>query len=158
MNFWGTYFGKILITFATAMVPVLELRAAIPYGVGAGLGLPVSILVSTIGNLVPVPVIILVIRKIFAWLRGKSGKLDRLVTRLEKRADQKAEVGHRYEFWGLVLLVAIPLPGTGAWTGALVAAMMNLRMKKAFPAIAIGVVIAAAVVSILVFGFHVLTA
>lgn len=158
MNFWGTYFGKILITFATAMVPVLELRAAIPYGVGAGLGLPVSILVSIIGNLVPVPFIILFIRKIFAWLREKSGKLDRLVTRLEKRADQKAEVVHRYEFWGLVLLVAIPLPGTGAWTGALVAAMMNLRMKKAFPAIAIGVVIAAAVVSILVFGFHVLTA
>ncbi len=158
MNFWGTYFGKILITFATAMVPVLELRAAIPYGVGAGLGLPVSILVSIIGNLVPVPFIILFIRKIFTWLREKSGKLDRLVTRLEKRADQKAEVVHRYEFWGLVLLVAIPLPGTGAWTGALVAAMMNLRMKKAFPAIAIGVVIAAAVVSILVFGFHVLTA
>ena len=158
MNFWGTYFGKILITFATAMVPVLELRAAIPYGVGAGLGLPVSILVSIIGNLVPVPFIILFIRKIFAWLREKSGKLDRLVTRLEKRADQKAEVVHRYEFWGLVLLVAIPLPGTGAWTGALVAAMMNLRMKKAVPASAIGVVIAAAVVSILVFGFHVLTA
>ena len=158
MGFWGTYFGKILITFATAMVPVLELRAAIPYGVGVGLGLPVSILVSILGNLVPVPFIILFIRKIFAWLRGKSAKLDRLVTRLENRADQKADMVHRYEFWGLVLLVAIPLPGTGAWTGALVAAMMNLRMKKAFPAIVIGVVIAAIVVSILVFGFHVLTA
>ena len=149
MNFWGTYFGKILITFATAMVPVLELRAAIPYGVGAGLGLPVSILVSIIGNLVPVPFIILFIRKIFTWLREKSGKLDRLVTRLEKRADQKAEVVHRYEFWGLVLLVAIPLPGTGAWTGALVAALLGRRLSHAMLSIGAGVMTACCIVALL---------
>lgn len=152
MSFWNTYFGKMIMTFAMAMVPVVELRGAIPYGVGAGLSLPVSIALSILGNLVPVPFIILFIRKIFGWLRKMSSRLNNLVTRLEQRANKKADVVHRYEFWGLVLLVAIPLPGTGAWTGALVAAMMDLRMKKAFPAIALGVVIAAVVVSVITYG------
>lgn len=152
MSLWNTYFGKALLTFLMAMVPVVELRGAIPYGVGADLSLPLSIVLSILGNLVPVPFIILFIRKIFTWLRRKSTRLNNMVAHLEQRAAKKADVVHRYEFWGLVLLVAIPLPGTGAWTGALVAAMMDLRMKKAFPAITIGVVIAAVVVSIITYG------
>lgn len=152
MFFWDSYFGKCILTFLMAMVPVVELRGAIPFAVGNGINLWLAIVLSILGNLLPAPFIILFIRKIFAWLRGKSLRLNRLVTRLEERAAKKSDVVHRYEFWGLVLLVAIPLPGTGAWTGALVAAMMDLRMKKAFPAIAIGVVIAAVVVSILTYG------
>lgn len=152
MAFWTTTFGKMIMTFLVAMVPVLELRGAIPFGVSNDLNIWVAILLSVLGNLVPVPFIILFVRKIFEWLRTKSKWLEKMVSKLEARAEKKAEKVHRYEFWGLVILVAIPLPGTGAWTGALVAAMMKLRMKKSFPAIAVGVVIAAVLVSIITYG------
>ena len=153
MNYlWSTLFGKILITFAISMVPVIELRGAIPIAVAHGLNIWVAILVSIIGNLVPVPFIIIFIRKIFAWLRKKSTHLDKLVCRLEARAAKKSDVVSKYAFWGLFVLVAIPLPGTGAWTGALVAAIMEMPLKKAFPAIALGVVAAGIIVSIITFG------
>lgn len=140
------------MTMLLSMVPVLELRGAIPIGVANGLNIWVAIGVSIIGNLLPVPFIILFIRKIFSWLRKLSKRLDGLVTRLEQRAAKKSDVVLRYAFWGLVVLVAIPLPGTGAWTGALVAAMLDMRLKRAFPAIALGVVIAGAIVAFVTYG------
>lgn len=140
------------MTFLISMVPVIELRGAIPIGVGAGLDLPLAIAVSIIGNLVPVPFIIIFIKKIFAWMRTNIKKLDGLVTRLEKRAESKSETVQKYAFWGLFILVAIPLPGTGAWTGALVAAMLEMPLKKAFPAIALGVLGAAAIVAFVTYG------
>lgn len=85
-------------------------------------------------------------------MRSISSKLDRLVTRLEARAEKKSDVVQRYAFWGLVILVAIPLPGTGAWTGALIAAMLEMRLKRAFPAIALGVLIAGIIVSFVTYG------
>ena len=152
MSFFNTFFGKIVMTFLISMVPVIELRGAIPIGVGAGLSPLVAIGVSIVGNLVPVPFIIIFIKKIFAWLRKVSQKLDGLVTRLEKRAEKKSETVQKYAFWGLFILVAIPLPGTGAWTGALVAAMLEMPLKKAFPAIALGVLGAAVIVSFVTYG------
>ena len=152
MDIWTTTAGQLLMTALLAMVPVLELRGAIPIGVAHGLGHGPAIAAAILGNLVPVPFIILFIRKIFAWLRRLSPKLDRLVTRMEQRAEKKSDVVQKYAFWGLVILVAIPLPGTGAWTGALVAAMLDLRLKRAFPAIALGVVIAGIIVSFLTYG------
>ena len=143
---------NLLRTFLMAMVPVIELRGAIPYGVSQGLPLWHAIAVSILGNLLPVPFILLFIRRIFAWMRRHHEKLNALVTRLEARAEKKKKTVLRYQFWGLVILVAIPLPGTGAWTGALVAAMMDLRLKKALPAITLGVVIAAVVVSVITYG------
>lgn len=137
----------ILLTFLVAMVPVVELRGAIPFGVVRGLNIWTAILASVLGNLVPVPFIILFIRRIFAWMRAHMPKLDGLVTRMEKKAEKNRAAVEKYAFWGLAILVAIPLPGTGAWTGALVAAMMEMRLKRAFPAIAIGVVIAGVIVS-----------
>ena len=148
----NSYLGKILLTFGVAMMPVLELRGAIPVGVANGLDLWTAIGVSIIGNLVPVPFIIIFIRKIFAWMKKVSKKFHALVEKLENRAEEKSEVVLKYAFWGLVVLVAIPLPGTGAWTGALVAAMLNMRLKKAFPAIALGVLIAAVIVSFATYG------
>ena len=121
MNLWNTLFGKALMTFFISMVPVLELRGAIPFGTAYGLPLWAAILISIVGNLVPVPFIIIFIRKIFAWLRRKNQKLDHLVTRLEIRAEKKSDVVQKYAFWGLFVLVAIPLPGTGwppCWTCA----------------------------------------
>lgn len=142
----------ILLTFLVAMVPVVELRGAIPFGVVRGLNLWTAIIASVLGNLVPVPFIILFIRKIFAWMRAHMPKLDGLVLRMEKKAEKNRAAVEKYAFWGLVILVAIPLPGTGAWTGALVAAMMEIRLKRAFPAIAIGVAIAGVIVSVITYG------
>lgn len=142
----------ILLTFLVAMVPVVELRGAIPFGVVRGLNHWTAIIASVLGNLVPVPFIILFIRRIFAWMRAHMPKLDGLVTRMEKKAEKNRAAVEKYAFWGLAILVAIPLPGTGAWTGALVAAMMEMRLKRAFPAIVIGVVIAGVIVSIVTYG------
>lgn len=152
MSLWGSTFGKIIMTFLISMVPVLELRGAIPIAVANGLNFWVAIAVSVIGNLVPVPFIILFIRKIFALMRKWSSKLDGLVTRLEQRAAKKSDVVQKYAFWGLFILVAIPLPGTGAWTGALVAAMLDMRLSRAFPAILLGVVGAAVIVTFATYG------
>ena len=142
----------ILLTFLVAMVPVVELRGAIPFGVVRGLNLWTAIIASVLGNLVPVPFIILFIHRIFAWMRAHMPKLDGLVTRMEKKAEKNRAAVEKYAFWGLAILVAIPLPGTGAWTGALVAAMMEMRLKRAFPAIVIGVVIAGVIVSVVTYG------
>ena len=149
---WNTISGDMLLTLLVAMVPVLELRGAIPFGVAQGLTIWEAIGAAVVGNLLPVPFIILFIRRIFAWLRRNLPRLDGAVTALEEKAEKKEDVVRRYAFWGLVVLVAIPLPGTGAWTGALVAALMRLRLKKAFPAIAVGVVIAAVIVSVITYG------
>ena len=135
-----------------AMVPVVELRGAIPYGVIAGLSVPAAFIIAVIGNLLPIPFLVVFTRKVFEWLRTKSAGLDSLVRKLEAKAEDKKDIVLKYEFWGLVLLVAIPLPGTGAWTGALVAAMMDMRLKRAMPAICLGVVIAGIIVTSVTYG------
>ena len=140
------------MTLLISMVPVLELRAAIPAGVIAGLDIPVVVAAAIIGNLIPIPFIIVFIRKIFKWMQTKSEKLAALVKRLEDKADRKKDKVLKYEFWGLMFFVAIPLPGTGAWTGALIAAMLDMQLKRAFPAIAAGVVIAAVIVTVATYG------
>ena len=157
LSWLNTPAGNILLTFLVSMVPVIELRGAIPIGVARGVNLWTAIGVSMVGNLVPVPFIILFIRQIFAWMRGWNRRFNDLVTSLENRAESKRETVEKYAFWGLVILVAIPLPGTGAWTGALVAAMMDIKLKRAFPAIALGVVIAGIIVSVVTYGAQLLT-
>ena len=85
----------------------------------------------------------------FAWLRHKSNWLDKFVTKMENKAMSKEDIIRKYKVWGLLIFVAIPLPGTGAWTGALIAAMFDLRLKTAFPVIALGVLIAGIIISII---------
>ncbi len=143
---------EALITFFMAMVPVIELRGAIPYGVISGLSVPAAFIIAVTGNLVPIPFLVVFTRKVFEWLRTKSEWLDRMVRKLEAKAEKNQEVVNRYKFWGLVVLVAIPLPGTGAWTGALVAAMMDMRLKNAMPAIILGVIIAGVIVTTVTYG------
>ncbi|SCJ92200.1 Predicted membrane protein [uncultured Eubacterium sp.] len=140
------------MTVIISMVPIIELRGAIPIGVANGLSVRTALFASIIGNLIPVPIIILFVRKVFAFIRTKSQKLNQLVCRFEQKAEKQSGMVEKYEWFGLVLLVAIPLPGTGAWTGALVAAMLDMRMKRAFPAIMIGVIIAGIVVSYITYG------
>ena len=141
-----------LTTFFIAMVPVIELRGAIPWGVINGFTVWQAFALSVVGNLVPIPILILFTRKVFEWLRKLSKTLNKFVCKLEAKADEKKELVEKFEFWGLMILVAIPLPGTGAWTGALVAAMMDMRLKRAMPAIIVGVIVAGIIVSILTFG------
>lgn len=141
-----------ITTFVIAMVPVLELRGALPFAVLNGLNLWQAYILAVAGNLLPIPFLIVFTRKVFEWLRTMNEGLNRFVTRLENKAHDKKGMVEKFEFLGLVLLVAIPLPGTGAWTGALVAAMMDMRLKRAMPAIVVGVLIAGIIVSILTFG------
>lgn len=139
--------SEFLITLFTAMVPVLELRGAIPVGIGFGLSPAVAFVAAVCGNMLPIPVIILFTRRIFAWLRKKSTWLEQKVIWLESRAEKKAGLIYKYELLGLMLFVAVPLPGTGAWTGALIAALLNIRLKAAFPVILAGVLIAGGIVT-----------
>ena len=133
-------------TMGVAMAPVLELRGAIPFGLALGLPLELAFLVSVIGNMIPVPAIILFIRQIFRWLR-KHPWWDKVITSLETKAHLKGRMVRKYRVPGLILLVAVPLPGTGAWTGALVASLLDLRMQQALPAILVGVLIAGCLVT-----------
>ena len=151
MIFGESIFGKLLMTFVMAMVPVVELRGAIPLGVAAGLPPVVAAVTAMLGNMVPVPFILLLIRRIFQLLRRVSW-LGPKIDALEKRAHLKGRKVKKYRTLGLVLLVAIPLPGTGAWTGALVADVLDIRMKTALPAIAAGVVIAGCIVALVTAG------
>ena len=102
--------------------------------------------------MVPVPFIIIFIKRVFAWLRGRHKRLDAFISRQEARAASKRPVIEKYGPIGLMIFVGIPLPGTGAWTGALIAALLNMPVRKALPSIFLGVVIAAAIMTGITFG------
>ena len=144
--------GKYILVFLISMVPLIELRGGVPFAVGMGLPYFESLIVCVAANMLPVPFIALFIRRIFAFLRRRSLRLDALVTKIEDRARKKARKIKKYETLGLFVLVAIPLPGTGAWTGALVGALLNIRLKWLLPAIFAGVVTAGVIMSILTYG------
>ena len=141
--------GNFIMTFLISMIPVIELRLGLPYGIMSGLKLPVAALAAILGNMLPVPFIIVFIEQVFLWLRKHLPKMDSFITKLEKRAEAKQETVDRYGALGLILLVAIPLPGTGAWTGSLVAALMKMKLRKAIPCIFLGVIIAAILMTVI---------
>ncbi len=147
-----TILGKSIITFLVSMVPIIELRGAIPIATGMGLSPWIAIPIAIVGNLIPVPFIIIFIKRIFAWMRKVSPKLNGIVDKMEAKAEKNKEKVLKYAFWGLALFVAIPLPGTGAWTGALVAAMLDMPLKKAFPSVVIGVLGAGVIISFVSYG------
>ena len=149
---FATTLGKVLTTFLISMVPIIELRGAIPWATGFGLSPWIAIPVAMVGNLIPIPFIIVFIKKIFAWMRKTSPKLNKIVDKMEAKADKNKDKVLKYAFWGLVLFVGIPLPGTGAWTGALIAAMLDMPLKKAFPCVVLGVLLAGFIVSFVSYG------
>ena len=165
--------GKFLATVLISMLPVIELRGGLPaaqYGgmpldfsanvsplglpAGVAMGLPLreAFFAALLGNLLPVPFIILFARRGFAWVRAHIPRLGRWVDRIERKAWSKSDKVVRYQAWGLLLFVAVPLPGTGAWTGALIAALLDLRLKLAVPAITAGVFLAGIIISLLTYG------
>lgn len=147
-----TQAGEFIWTLLVSMVPVVELRGGIPFGVAAGLPVWQAWLAAVIGNLIPVPFIIVYIRRIFQWMRRKMPRFNGVVDKLEQKAHLKGRAVTRYKYLGLAIFVAIPLPGTGAWTGALAAAFLDMPLRKAIPSIVSGVLVAGIAISILTFG------
>ncbi len=160
MVFFGTDFGEggrdslkdFLWVLLMSMVPMTELRLAIP--IGCGLGLPAwqSFVAAVVGNMLPVPFIVLFIRRIFAFIRRHWSFLNGILDRIEKKAENNMERVQRFEILGLCLFVAIPLPGTGAWTGSLIAALLDIRLRRALPTIFLGVLIAGVIVTLISYG------
>jgi len=127
----------------------------IPLGAALGLPVPTCAVICVIGNILPVPFIILFIRTIFGWMRKLSQRLGRIADKFEEKAKSKGDRLRRGVFIGLMVFVAIPLPlpGMGAWTGALIASVFNIRIKIALPAISIGVTIASLIAVGVTYGF-----
>ena len=138
--------AKFFLTVLVSMLPVVELRGGLPFGVALGLRPFGAFCAAVIGNMLPIPFLIRFTRRVFHWLRTHVPVLETIIGRLEARANEKRELVNKYKFWGLLILVAIPLPGTGAWTAALVAALMRLRLQQALPAVFFGVLIAGGLV------------
>lgn len=143
---------RLLATFFISMLPVVELRGGLPYGIALNLDYPIALVTALLGNMLPAPFIIRYARSALEWLRKKSGWLDRIVSALERRAHLKGRLVRKYRALGLCILVAIPLPGTGVWTGALAAAFLGMRIKQAVPAIFLGLCIAAAIMTAVTYG------
>ena len=144
--------GEFIWTVLVSMIPVVELRGGIPFGVAAGLPVWQAYLAAVLGNMIPVPFIIVYIRRIFRWLRERFPRFNGVVDSLERKAHLKGRKVTRYKYLGLILFVAIPLPGTGAWTGALAAAFLDMPLRRALPSVLIGVLAAGIAISILTFG------
>lgn len=143
-----------IIIFLISLFPVLELRGGIIAGTALGVNWPTAYILCVIANMIPVPFIILFIRRIFEWL--KNTRFVKLIKKIEEKAEKKSNSVRKYKSLGLFILVAIPLPGTGAWTGALVAALLDMRLKDAFLPILFGVMTAGLIVALIsygVFGF-----
>ena len=151
IGIFGVSAGKIIgITFIS-MIPIIELRGSIPVGFVMGLPWYASLVCSIIGNMLPVPVILLFVVKVFEFMK-KHNILTKFVNKMEQKAMNRSEKVSKGEFWGLMLFVAIPLPGTGAWTGALIAALLKMNRRDSFLSILLGVIIAGTLVTLGTYG------
>ncbi len=144
INFLSREFAVIL----TATLPVIELRGAIPVGISLGLSPLHAAVLGFIGSMIPVPIVLFSVRPVFNYLK-KTRFFERFVNSITNRSMSKSGNIKRYGVWGLILFVAIPIPGTGVWTGSLIAAMLNMRFKWAFPAIFTGNLIAGILIMVL---------
>ncbi len=144
-----TALGEFIFTMLVSMIPIIELRGGLPFGVALGLDYPVAFIAAVLGNVIPAPFILVYIRRVFAWMRVRLPRLGGLVDKLEKKAHLKGQKVSRYKYIGLFLFVAIPLPGTGAWTGALAAAFLDMPLRKAMPSICLGVMTAGLIMTAL---------
>lgn len=145
------HLSKELIVFIISLFPILELRGGLLAASALGVPMVRATLLCVLGNIIPVPFILLFITPIFNWMKGTK-RLKPIVDKMEAKAMAKKDQVEKYEFWGLVLFVGIPLPGTGAWTGSLIASMLGIKMKKAFPAIVLGVLMAMVIMNIISYG------
>ena len=145
-------FGKELIVFIISLMPILELRGGLLAASLLNLNPLESYIIAVVGNIIPIPFILWFINNILNWMRKKK-KLEKIVKWLDKKVIKHKDQIEKYGFWGLVLFVGIPLPGTGAWTGCLIAAFLEMDRKKSFIAALIGVLIASIIMMLISFGF-----
>lgn len=147
----GQHVSAQVVIFITSLIPILECRGGLIVASLLKVNIWQAIPICVIGNIIPIPFILFFIKKIFAWLKRFS--FARLfVEKLEKRAMNKSDGMNHGEFLGLLLFVGIPLPGTGAWTGSLIASLLEMDIKKASIAIFLGVLLATLIVSTLSYG------
>ena len=140
-----------IIIFLTSLLPVLECRGGMILAKLFEINFFKAFSICYIGNMLPLPFIILFIKKIFEFLRKFKG-FDKFISKLEAKTEKNRDKVLKYKQWGLLLFVAIPLPGTGGWTGALFAALLDIDIKKSFPIIALGVLIAGVIMAIISYG------
>ena len=142
--------GRELCVFFCSMLPIIECRGAIPLGWGLGMPWWQTALFSIAGNLLPVPFILLFIRAILKWMRESRVKFFASVAAwLDRKVEKHKGTIEKYSYWGVAIFVAVPLPGTGAWTGTLIASVLGLDAKKSFLAAALGVLGATAIMTVL---------
>ena len=143
---------KYLLVFLISMVPLIELRAAVPLALGMGLNPVVSYIICVIGNMVPVPIIYFFARKVLIWGKDKKyiGKFFTFCLEKGEKAGQKMvrAAGRGGLFVALMLFVGIPLPGTGAWTGALGASFLNMGFKSTVASVSLGVIMAGVIMAL----------
>lgn len=147
----GKHISAQAVVFLISIVPILELRGGLLVSSMLNVPIATAIPLCILGNILPIPFILLFIKRIFKWLK-KFRFFKKFIEKLEDRAMKKSDSIKRYEFWGLVLFVGIPLPGTGAWTGSLIAALMEMDFKKAILAELLGIVMATVIMSIVSYG------
>lgn len=143
----GTMGGEFIFTMLVSMIPIVELRGGLPFGVALGLPYPVAFTAAVIGNILPAPFIVVYIRRIFQWMRRRLPRFNGVVDKLENKAHLKGNKVNKYKYLGLFLFVGIPLPGTGAWTGSLAAAFLDMPLRKALPSIIAGVILAGCIMT-----------
>lgn len=151
VDLFGTKIPNELTVFVISLFPVLELRGGLIAARLLEMDALRAFFYCFLGNMLPIPFILLFIRKIFDWMR-KWKYMGKIIVKMEKKAEKHRPTIEKYGVWGLLILVAIPLPGTGGWTGALVAAIMDLRIRRALPVIGLGVFIAGLIVGGISFG------
>ena len=144
--------GEFLFTMLVSMIPVVELRGGLPMGVALGLRPWQALVASILGNMIPLPFVVVYIRGVFKWTRRRLPRFNGVVNTLEKKAHLGGRRVSKYKYLGLMILVAIPLPGTGGWTGALAAAFLDMPLRKALPSILAGVCIAGTIVLFITYG------
>lgn len=147
------YLSIELTVFLTAVLPVIELKGAIPVGISLGLSPLHAAIIAFLGSITPVPFILFAIRPIFNHLK-KTRIFEKIVDRLTNKSMAKSGRIQKYGAWGLFFFVAIPLPGTGVWTGSLIASMLDMRFKWAFPSIVLGNLVAGLFIMGLSDGVH----
>ena len=152
-NFFLNTVGEELCVFFCSMIPIIELRGAIPLGAAFGMPWWQSYFLSVIGNMLPVPIILLFVKAVITWMgKSKVKFFNKIAGFLNKRVEKRRGQIEKYSFWGVCLFVAIPLPVTGAWTGSLVAAMIDMKFWKALLSCLLGVMIAGVIMTLISYG------
>lgn len=151
VGFFKDTVPKELVVFIISMFPILELRGGMIAASLLDVELVKALVICYVGNILPIPFILLFIRKIFQFLK-RFKKVGSVIEKLEIRSMRKSESVKKYRFWGLFAFVGIPLPGTGGWTGALIASLLDMRIKLSFPAIALGALAADLIMAIFSYG------